>query len=90
MSTAFPKGTGRPSTISRNRRATADGSRALAERIPRTLRPGDWTGTGHARIGVFRGVWLLDVNGSRQWDGCAIDACINFGAPGDTPLVGYW
>lgn len=52
---------------------------------------GDWTGTGHARIGVFRdGVWLLDVNGNGQWDGCAIDACVNLGAPGDTPLVGYW
>jgi len=48
---------------------------------------GDWTGTGTAKIGVFRdGNWALDLNENRQWDGCAVDGCFGFGRAGDTPL----
>ncbi len=52
---------------------------------------GDWTGTGHARIGLFRdGVWFLDLNGNGRWDGCEVDACFAFGTSGDVPVVGDW
>ena len=55
---------------------------------------GDWNGTGHGRIGVFRpssGEWFLDLNGNGQWDGCNVDQCIaGFGEPADLPVVGDW
>ena len=52
---------------------------------------GDWTGTGQAKIGVYRnGTWYLDLNGNGQWDGCGTDACIGFGLPGDLPVAGDW
>lgn len=55
---------------------------------------GDWSGTGTAKIGVFRaatGEWFLDVNGNGQWDGCNVDKCVTgFGQTGDLPVVGKW
>lgn len=56
---------------------------------------GDWTGTGIASIGVYRpetGEWFLDLNSNGQWDGCGIDACIQFLGKneGDLPVVGTW
>ena len=55
---------------------------------------GDWSGTGTAKIGVFRaatGEWFLDLNGNGQWDGPTIDKYINgFGQAGDLPVVGKW
>ena len=55
---------------------------------------GDWSGTGQVGIGVFypeTGEWFLDKNGSGQWDGCAIDACLGpFGYAGELPVVGKW
>ena len=47
---------------------------------------GDWTGSGQAKIGVFRdGTWYLDLNGNNQWDGCGVDGCYGFGLAGDMP-----
>jgi hypothetical protein len=54
---------------------------------------GDWMGTGAARIGVFNtktAAWQLDLNGNGVFDGCAVDACLSFGQPGDLPVVGDW
>jgi hypothetical protein len=55
---------------------------------------GDWDGTQNTRIGIFRpstGAWFLDLNGNGEWDGCAVDACIeSFGQPGDLPVTGRW
>jgi hypothetical protein len=55
---------------------------------------GDWSGTGMAKIGVFRGTtgeWFLDINGNGKWDGCSVDKCVrNFGQAGDLPVVGKW
>ncbi len=52
---------------------------------------GDWTGTGWPKRGVFRhGAWRLDLNGNNRWDGCRVDACLNFGASADVPVVGDW
>ncbi len=52
---------------------------------------GDWTGTGFAKIGVFRhGQWYLDANGNGQWDGCGVDLCFAFGQFGDLPVAGNW
>jgi hypothetical protein len=55
---------------------------------------GDWDGTGHVRVGVFRpgtGEWFLDMNGNGTFDGCAVDACLGpFGHAGDLPVVGKW
>jgi len=47
---------------------------------------------GTAKLGVFRGTnWFLDLNGNGAWDGCGTDGCIlNWGAPGDSPVVGDW
>jgi hypothetical protein len=46
------------------------------------------------QVGLFRpstGEWFLDRNGSRSWNGCAIDLCItNFGNAGDLPVAGDW
>ena len=39
---------------------------------------GDWTGTGTAKLGVYRqGQWYLDKNGNGVWDGCGVDTCID-------------
>jgi Divergent InlB B-repeat domain len=55
---------------------------------------GDWSGTGTAKIGVFRastGEWFLDMNGNGQWDGCNVDKCVSgFGQTGDLPVSGKW
>jgi hypothetical protein len=54
---------------------------------------GDWDGTGSSKVGAFRpsdGVFYLDHNGNGQWDGCAIDRCLQIGINGDKPLVGDW
>jgi Divergent InlB B-repeat domain len=54
---------------------------------------GDWNGTGTAQIGLYRpatGEWFLDVNGNGKWDGCGVDACVQFLGKheGDLPVVG--
>jgi hypothetical protein len=44
-------------------------------------------------IGAFRtstGQWLLDLNGSRTWDGSRIDGFYTFGQSGDLPVTGDW
>ena len=55
---------------------------------------GDWTGSGTSRVGLYRPStrqWFLDRNGSRSWNGCSKDTCVNdFGAPGDLPITGDW
>ncbi len=53
---------------------------------------GDWTGTGTAKIGVFRnGQWFLDLNGNGAWDGCGTDVCYaSFGMAADKPVIGNW
>jgi hypothetical protein len=56
---------------------------------------GDWTGTGPAKVGLYRpatGEWFLDFNGNGKWDGCAIDGCAPFLGKndGDLPVVGRW
>ena len=55
---------------------------------------GDWTGSGTSRVGLYRpstGQWFLDRNGSRSWNGCSKDTCVNdFGAAGDLPTTGDW
>ena len=51
---------------------------------------GDWTGSGFAKIGVFRnGQWFLD-NGNGKWDGCGTELCLSFGQAGDLPAAGNW
>jgi hypothetical protein len=55
---------------------------------------GDWNGTGHTCIGIYRpkhGLFLLDSNCNGIFD--AGDAVYNFGVgaePGDVPVVGDW
>jgi hypothetical protein len=53
---------------------------------------GDWTGTGHWKVGVYRpstGTWWLDANGDGVFD--AGDFAYQFGGlAGDTPVVGDW
>jgi hypothetical protein len=53
---------------------------------------GDWTGSGMMRIGVFRdGVWYLDLNGNRRWDGKeGGDGVFRFGLAGDIAVPGDW
>jgi len=53
---------------------------------------GDWTGDGHAKVGVYRtstGAWYLDANDNGVFD--AGDLTYSFGGlPGDMPFVGDW
>jgi len=53
---------------------------------------GDWTGTGHAKVGIYRpssGTWWLDANGDGVLD--AGDVTTQFGGiAGDIPVVGDW
>ena len=53
---------------------------------------GDWTGVGHAHVGVYRpstGQWFLDTTGDGLYD--AGDSTYNFGGlAGDIPVVGDW
>jgi hypothetical protein len=53
---------------------------------------GDWTGTGLAKVGVYRpstGTWWLDANGDGVLD--AGDVTTQFGGiAGDKPVVGDW
>jgi hypothetical protein len=53
---------------------------------------GDWTGSGMMRIGMFRdGVWYLDLNGNRRWDGKeGGDGVFSFGLAGDIAVPGDW
>ncbi len=54
---------------------------------------GDWTGTGTAKIGIYRdGTWYLDANGNGTWDGCGVDTCVPAfgGLAQDLPVVGDW
>ena len=55
---------------------------------------GDWNNDGTDEIGVYRpstGMWYLDANGNRSWDGCGIDLCLGpFGLSGDSPIAGDW
>lgn len=52
---------------------------------------GDWNGDGADEVGVKRGnQWLLDLNRNYRWDGCTVDLCLTWGAPGDVPLIGRW
>ena len=52
---------------------------------------GNWSGGARSNIGTFdsiTGIWQLDRNGNGQWDGCAVDTCINsFGQSGDLPVT---
>jgi len=54
---------------------------------------GDWNGTGASKSGVYRpdkGLWYIDLNGNYKWDGCALDACGQFGTSKDLPVAGNW
>ena len=56
-----------------------------------TTTPVDFDGDAKSDLGIFHdGSWALDLNGNRQWDGCAVDGCIGFGQAGDIPVVGDW
>jgi hypothetical protein len=57
---------------------------------------GDWTGSGHTRVGFFRpsvGQWYVDLNGNGTWDGLSGgDIMYTFGGimPSGTPgTTGY-
>jgi hypothetical protein len=59
----------------------------------------DWSGTGTAKIGVFRSNdsncggtpgWYLDVNGNLKWEYLGGDSFGCFGSNGDIPVVGDW
>jgi hypothetical protein len=54
--------------------------------------PGDWTGDGHAKVGVYRsatGQWFLDTNNNGVFD--AGDTLFSPGvALGDKPVTGDW
>ena len=53
---------------------------------------GDWTGDGHAKVGIYRGstgVWYLDANNNGIYD--SNDYTYQFGGlAGDMPVVGDW
>jgi hypothetical protein len=53
---------------------------------------GDWTGDGHAKIGIYRsstGTWYLDANNNGIYD--AGDYTYGYGGlSGDMPVVGDW
>jgi len=52
---------------------------------------GDWSGSGVARIGVFRGsAWYLDYNGNGAWNGPSTDRHFTFGLTGDISVTGDW
>ena len=59
---------------------------------------GDWNNDGTDEIGVYRpnagmGMWYLDANGNRTWDGCnpGPDLCLGpFGLEADSPIAGDW
>ena len=54
---------------------------------------GDWTGTGTTKIGVYLdGIWYLDLDGSRMWDGTPTDGVYTFGdgLTGSVPVTGDW
>ena len=48
------------------------------------------TDTEHMKVGIFNGVWNLDINGNGAWDGPLVDQSFRYGAPYDTPIVGDW
>ncbi len=51
---------------------------------------GDWTGTGTAKVGIYRGgQWYLDANGNGVWDGCRVETCITGvgGQSSDIPVI---
>jgi hypothetical protein len=44
-----------------------------------------------AQLAAFQaGEWVLDTNGTRTLDPCAIDTCRTWGQAGDLPVVGDW
>ncbi len=50
---------------------------------------GDWAGTGHQYIGLFRnGTWFLDMDGDGYYT--AADRTFVFGQAGDIPVAGDW
>jgi hypothetical protein len=51
---------------------------------------GDWTGDGHAKVGIYRGgTWFLDANNNGVYD--AGDYTYVYGGlAGDLPFVGDW
>jgi hypothetical protein len=53
---------------------------------------GDWTGDGHAKVGIYRsstGTWYLDANNDGAYD--SGDYTYQYGGlAGDTPVVGNW
>ncbi|GAB4333597.1 MAG: hypothetical protein Kow0099_05440 [Candidatus Abyssubacteria bacterium] len=52
---------------------------------------GDWNGDDIDETGVFRkGVWILDLNGNRSWDGPDTEPLIFFGYEDDIPVTGDW
>jgi hypothetical protein len=56
---------------------------------------GYWkSGASTASFGTYRpgwGIWYLDSNGNRKWDGCKKDTCLGpFGGAGWLPVVGDW
>jgi C1A family cysteine protease len=45
------------------------------------------------KMGIFRnGLWYIDKNGNREWDGCTADGCLGLfgGAPQDQAVTGDW
>jgi hypothetical protein len=59
---------------------------------------GDWTGNGVSKLGVFRnGFWFLDTTSNHVYNpnttlgsGTPGNPAIQFGAPGDLPVVNNW
>ena len=47
--------------------------------------------SGGSQMATFRsGVWFLDSNGSRSWNGCGVDTCVGFGGANDIAIAGNW
>jgi hypothetical protein len=57
--------------------------------------PGDWNGDGKTESGYYQtapayGIWRLDYNGNRIWEGGVIDRAYVFGPPGVRLVSGDW
>jgi hypothetical protein len=54
---------------------------------------GDWNGDGTDEVGIYspnKGLWQVDTNGNRQWDGAATDDEYKLSGKGGDPVVGDW
>lgn len=71
---------------------TIDGLYTFGDRLTGAVPvTGDWTGNGTTKIGVYvDGIWYLDFNDSKVWDGSSVDRQYFFGFNGALPVTGDW